>query len=293
MPPQTRRALLRTAASVAVAGVCPVVPTRAAGTDVAASLAALETASGGRLGVAALDTASGAVAGCRIDERFAFCSTFKVLAAAAILKRSMAEPGLLEHRIVYSAADLVPYSPVTRGRAGDGMTVADICAAALQMSDNTAANLMLRLLGGPAAVTSFARAIGDDMFRLDREETALNAAVPGDPRDTSTPRAMMADLQGLTLGHLLGAAERDKLVAWMRGATTGANRIRAGVPAGWTVADKTGTGDYGSTNDIAVIWPPGRPPIVLAIYFTQADKDATPREDVVAQASRIVVAGLG
>ncbi len=255
-------------------------------------LAALEAASGGRIGVAALDTATGATVSHRADERFPVCSTFKLLAASAILTRSASDTGLLERRIGYTRRDLAKYSPITTRHAGDGMTVAAICAAALQYSDNTAANLMLRLLGGPGAVTAFARSIGDERFRLDRWETALNDAVPGDPRDTSTPAAMMTDLRRAALGDLLGAPERNQLVAWMRGCATGGKRIRAAVPAGWLVADKTGSGDYGTANDIAVVWPPGKAPIVLAVYFTQEKKDASPRDDVVAAAARAACESL-
>jgi beta-lactamase class A len=147
---------------------------------------------------------------------------------------------------------------------------------------------LLWLLGGPHTVTAFARSIGDDTFRLDRWETALNTAIPADARDTTTPAAMMRDLQRLALGDALGIPQREQLVAWMHGNTTGAKRIRAGLPAGWSIADKTGTGDYGTSNDIALAWPPGKPPIVLAVFFTQRGKNATPRDDVVAAAAKIV-----
>ncbi|MBC7780346.1 MAG: class A beta-lactamase [Proteobacteria bacterium] len=289
--PPDRRALLRFVASVPFLGASTWVPGCAIAASAAAGhLAALELSSGGRLGVAALNTSNGAQVNHRSDERFAFCSTFKVIAAAAILKRSATESGLMQRRLVYRHDELVAYSPITEKHAGEGLTVSELCAAALQYSDNTAANLMIRLLGGPAAVTSFARSIGDGAFRLDRWETALNEALPGDPRDTSTPAAMMGSLQRLALGDALEVPERTQLVAWMRGSTTGAKRIRAGVPAGWSVADKTGTGDYGTTNDIGLVWPPGKLPIVLAIYFTQREKAALPRDDVVATAARIVMA---
>ena len=240
-----------------------------------------------------MNTGSGATVGHRADERFPVCSTFKLLAVSAILTRSAAEPGLLEQRIQYSERDLVTYSPVTSQHIADGMTLAAICAAALQYSDNTAANLMIRLLGGPGAVTGFARSVGDGQFRLNRWETELNGAVPGDPRDTSTPVAMMTDLRRAALGDMLGAPERERLVAWMRGCVTGGKRVRAVVPAGWIVADKTGSGDYGTTNDIAVVWPPGEAPIVLAVYFTQDRKDASMRDEVVAAAAKAALAAVG
>lgn len=289
-----RRTLLLAAASVPFTSACTSLAGRAGGSAAAQDrLAALESAAGGRLGVAALNTASGARISHRASERFALCSTFKVLAASAILQRSAAESGLLQRRIAYTKDELVAYSPVTGKHAGEGMTVSELCAAALQYSDNTAANLLMKILGGPAAVTAFARSIGDDAFRLDRWETELNTAIPGDPRDTSTPAAMSRSLQRLALGDALGAAERGRLVAWMRGNTTGATRIRAGVPADWQVADKTGSGDYGAANDIAVAWPPGKPPVVMAIYFTQGDKDAAYRNDVLATAARIVAETIG
>ena len=266
---------------------------RAAAAETHDRLADLEkTVAGGRLGVAALNTATGAVLRHRADERFAFCSTFKILAASAVLRRSVTERGLLERRLAYTERDLIANSPITRQHAGEGMTVAALCAAALQYSDNTADNLILGLLGGPPAVTAFARSIGDRAFRLDRWETALNDAVPGDPRDTTTPAAMMQDVQRLALGPALAPPQRDQLVAWLRGNTTGAKRIRAGVPADWLVADKTGTGDYGTSNDLGVVWPPGRRPLVLVVYFTQGEKNAAPRDDVIAAATKITIDAL-
>lgn len=290
-PSHTRRTLLLGATSATAASAC--LGSRRASVEAPDRLAELETAIGGRIGVAGLNTGTGAMVSHRANERFPFCSTFKLLAVSAILARSATDRGLLDQQIGYTEHDLAKYSPITSQHAGEGMTVAAICAAALQYSDNTAANLMIRLLGGPDAVTSFARSIGDEMFRLDRWETALNEATPGDPRDTITPAAMMTDLRRATLGDLFGAPERDQLVAWMRGCTTGLKRIRAAVPAGWLVADKTGSGDYGTANDIAVIWPPGKAPIVLAVYSTQGSKDAPVRDDIVATAAKIAFDVLG
>ncbi len=202
------------------------------------------------------------------------CSTFKVILAGAILQRSTATPGLLDQHVRYTRQDLVANSPITEKHVADGMTVAQLCAAAIQYSDNGAANLLMRRIGGPAAVTEFARSIGDRTFRLDRWETELNTAIPGDPRDTSTPAAMAASLQALALDSALPAAERSQLQAWLRGNSTGAARIQAGMPAGWQIGDKTGSGDYGTSNDIAVLWPPTGAPVVVAIYFTQPAPDA-------------------
>jgi beta-lactamase class A len=249
-------------------------------------LVQLEAASGGRLGVAALNTADGRRLLHRADERFPFCSTFKMMLGAAVLA---SEPSLLEKRLRYDKGELVAHSPITEKHVDDGMTVAQLCAATIQTSDNTAANLLIRELGGPEAVTAYARSIGDRQFRLDRWETALNSAIPGDPRDTTTPSAMMASLHALTLGEALPPAKRQILIDWLIGNTTGATRIRAGVPATWRVGDKTGAGDYGTVNDIAILWPPGKPPIVLAVYLTQPGKDDKIRPEILGRAAKIVI----
>ncbi|MGS0743292.1 class A beta-lactamase [Glaciimonas sp. GG7] len=259
------------------------------GNAASAQFAALESQSGGRLGVTAINTSNGAQLHHRGDERFPLCSTFKVLAASAILARSMHEDALLQQRIMYQHSDLVTYSPITEKHVATGMTIAELCAAGLQYSDNTAANLLMKILGGPSAVTAFARSIGDNAFRIDRWETELNSAIPGDPRDTSTPMAMAHSLQKLALGDTLAAPQREQLQRWMRGNTTGAARIRAGVPADWQVGDKTGSGDYGTSNDVGVLWPPAKAPIILALYFTQREKEAKSQNEVLAAATRIVV----
>ncbi|WP_321806980.1 PEN family class A beta-lactamase, Bcc-type [Burkholderia sp. BCC1993] len=289
---QRRTLLLAAATAPLVLTVSACASPPAAGQDVssATSFAALERAAGGRLGVCAIDTAGGRRAQHRADERFPFCSTFKAMLSAAVLAQSVERPGLLQQRVTVAQSDLVNYSPVSGKHVGTGMTVAELCEAAIQYSDNSAANLAMKLIGGPAAVTAFARSIGDDTFRLDRWETELNTALPGDPRDTTTPAAMAASLRVLTLGDALPPAQRAQLVAWLRGNKVGDKRIRAGVPAGWQVADKTGTGDYGTTNDAGVIWPPSRAPIVLAVYYTQTRADAQAKDDVIAAAARIAVA---
>lgn len=255
-------------------------------------LRSLETTSGCRIGVAALHTGTGAQVAYRAQERFAFCSTFKVLSVSAILQRSAGEADLLQRPIAIAPADLVAYSPITAKHVGATLPMATLCIAALQYSDNTAANLIIRALGGPAAVTRFARSIGDTVFRLDRWETALNDAVPGDPRDTTTPGAMLRDLYRLALGDALGKPQQAMLINWMRGNAVGGNRIRAALP-GWQVADKTGSGDYGTTNDVGLAWQRGAPPVVLVVYVTQSTRKAPWRDDVVAAAARIAVAALG
>jgi beta-lactamase class A len=251
-----------------------------------ALLARLEKDSGGRLGVAALNTADGRLVLHRADERFPLCSTFKMMLAAAMLSR---DPALMKKRIQYDKADLVAHSPVTGRHVSEGMTVSELCEATLQYSDNAAANLLMKQIGGPAAVTAFARSIGDHEFRLERWETELNSAIPGDARDTTTPLAMARSLHKLVLGESLPAAQRRQLKDWMIGNTTGALRIRAGVPSGWTVADKTGAGDYGTVNDIGIIWPPSRPPVVLSVYLTQPNKDDKARGDIHGEVAKVVI----
>ena len=278
-----RRSLILAAMAAPLAGCALAAPRD----DVfAREMTRLEKESGGRLGVAAFDTGRQIQLSWRGNERFPMCSTFKVLATSSILAR---EPALLAKRISYTKADLVPHAPVTEKHLADGLTNAELCAAVLQVSDNPAANLLMKQVGGPAGVTAFARSLGDEVFRLDRWETELNSAIPGDPRDTTTPVAMMRTLQKLALGDALTPAARKLLVEWMLTSTTGAARIRAGVPSDWKVADKTGSGSNGTTNTIAVMYPPGKAPIVIVVYFTQSEKQ---RDDVVAAAARAVVVAL-
>lgn len=267
-------------------GLLPGAQSAHAGAD--ARFAALEASLDGRLGVSALDTGSGKRLTWRAAEHFPMCSTFKAILAGAILERSVRDDGLLARRIRYTAADLVTYSPITGKHVGAGMPVGELCAAAVRYSDNTAANLLLTILGGPAGLNAHARQAGDDTFRLDRWETDLNSAIPDDPRDTTTPKAMTNHLFRLALGTLLPDAQRLKLQDWLRGNTTGDTRIRAGVPVDWVVGDKTGTGPYGTANDTAVLWPPQRKPIVLTIFTTRREKDAEARNDILASASRVV-----
>jgi beta-lactamase class A len=291
---RNRRKLLLAAVSMPIAAVWTSWASRGdAAVAAQAELSKLEQTLAGRLGVFALNTANGKQLNYRGDEYFPMCSTFKVLLASAILKRSTQIDGLIQQRIKYQQSDLVIYSPITERYVKEGMTVSALCVAAIQYSDNTASNLLMKILGGPGAVTTFARSIGDRQFRLDRWETALNSAIPGDRRDTTTPNAMASSLQRLAFGDALEPRLQLQLRVWLQGNTTGAARIRAGVPADWQVGDKTGTGDYGTANDVALIWPPRRSPIVVAIYTTQGEKDAKARNDVIASATRIVVDWLG
>lgn len=291
---RNRRKLLLAAVSVPIVTVWTSWAIKGdAAVSAQAKLVKLERTFAGRLGVYALNTADGTQLSYRADEYFPMCSTFKVLLASAILKRSTQIEGLMQQRIKYQQSNLVTYSPITKQHLEDGMTVAALCAAAIQYSDNTASNLLMKLLGGPEVVTTFARLIGDHQFQLDRWETALNSSIPGDRRDTSTPRAMGLSLQRLALGDALEPHLQLQLRVWLQGNTTGAARIRAGVPADWQVGDKTGTGDYGTANDLALLWSPRRAPVIVAIYTTQGEKDAKARNDVIALAAQIVVDGLG
>lgn len=249
----------------------------------------LERSADRTLGLWALDTGTGKRLAYRAEERFALCSTFKVVLAGAILHQAQGDPGLLQRRLVYGRDKLVVYSPVTQKHVGAGMTVAELCAAAVQYSDNTAGNLLLEQVGGPAGLTAFARRLGDPVLRLDRYEPELNSALPGDPRDTSSPLAMGATLERLLLTDGLPIAAQQQLQAWLKGNTTGATRIRAGLPEGWTVGDKTGSGDYGVANDVGIVWPPGRAPWILAVYSRGREKAAPANSELIAAATRVVV----
>jgi beta-lactamase class A len=265
---------------------------RALPDTLAAEFARIETASGGRLGVAVLDTGSGAGAGHRPDERFAMCSTFKLLAAAGVLARVDAGQEQLDRRIRYDATQLVVYSPVTEKRVSTGMTLAELCDAAITLSDNTAGNLLLETLGGPQGFTGFVRTLGDAMTRLDRIEPELNEAAPGDPRDTTTSAAMTSNLRTLLLDDALSRRSRERLRQWMIGNRTGDTALRAGVPAGWSVGDKTGSGDRNTRNDVGMIWPPGRAPLVVSVYLTQARVPAEQRNGAIAAVAKAVVQSI-
>lgn len=254
-------------------------------------LAELEGRVKGRLGVMVMGNAGGTMGhrvGYRDNERFPMCSTFKVVLVGAILNRSLQDSTLLARRVKFNNARFVPYSPVTEKALVEGMTILQLCEAAIKVGDNTATNVLIQELGGPQAVTAYARQIGDVAFRLDRMETELNSAEPGDERDTTTPESMAMTLQKLVLGEFLPPLQRRMLVDWMQESETGRERIRAGMPKHWYIGDKTGSGAYGTTNDIAVIWPENAPPIVLTVYYTQEAKEAEPRSDVIAIVADLV-----
>jgi beta-lactamase class A len=254
--------------------------------------ARIEAESGGRLGVAVLDRRDGSRAGHRADERFAMCSTFKLLAGAAVLARVDAGKEQLERRIRYEAKHLVTYSPVTEKNVATGMTLAELCDAAITLSDNTAGNLLLSSLSGPDRLTAFVRTLGDSVTRLDRIETALNEAARGDPRDTTTPNAMTANIRALVLGDALSAKSREQLRQWLVGNKTGDKTLRAGVPVGWVVGDKTGAGENGTRNDVGVLWPPGRAPVVVSVYLTEAKVPFEQRNVAIAAVAKAVAQSL-
>ena len=258
-----------------------------------ARLAALEARTGGRLGVHAIATAGQKTLGHRADERFPMCSTFKFLLTAAVLARVDTGEEHLERTVAYGKRDLLAYAPITTAHVEQGhMTVAALCAAAVSYSDNTAANLLLATIGGPAGVTRFARTIGDGVTRLDRTEPALNTAIPGDPRDTTMPASATGDLERVLLGNALSHASRVRLEGWMTACRTGVDCIRAGVPAGWRVGDKTGSGDNNTRNDIAILRPPSGGPILVAAYLTGARVSAPDRDAALAEVGRIVISAL-
>ena len=249
----------------------------------------LEQKSGGRLGISAIDTGTGQLIEYRARERFLFCSTFKVMGVAAVLKKSMKDNLLLNRTIHYTKKDLVEYSPVTEQHVHDGMSVVELSKATITMSDNTAINLLMHILGGPKSISDFARTIGDHQFNLTSWEPDLNSAIPGEKRDTTTPKAMRESLKKLLLGSVLNAKQQKLLRDWLVHNTTGDHRIRSGVPNYWIVAEKTGTGSYGTTNDIGIVYPLHCKPIDLVIYFTQKEKNATANESVIASATKILI----
>ncbi|MCF2532425.1 class A beta-lactamase [Yinghuangia sp. KLBMP8922] len=251
----------------------------------------MEKKFGARLGVYALATGTGAALAHRADERFAFCSTFKALATAAVLARK--PPADLDRLVAYTRDDLMKSSRITSRHVATGMTIRQLCDAAVRFSDGTAGNLLLREIGGPAGLTAYTRSLGDTVTRMDRIEPALTEAAPGDPRDTTSPRALGTDFHRIVLGDALDPEQRALLRDLLERSETGARRIRAGVPRDWKVADKTGTGDYGTLDDIAIAWPPGAEPVVIALMSSKAAKDAAYDEGLLAEAAAHVAARLG
>ncbi|MCX5532835.1 class A beta-lactamase [Streptomyces sp. NBC_00006] len=307
--PTTRRAILTTASALGVTALAGSATAQAAtgtaraatGTSHAESadgrFTALERRHGARLGVFAHDIRTGRTVRHRADERFPMCSTFKTIAVAAVLRDLDKDGKFLARRIHYTQADIdrADGAPET-GKAenlANGMTVSELCGAAISYSDNTAANLLMEHLGGPTAVTRFCRSTGDRTTRLDRWEPELNSAEPGRVTDTTTPRAIGTTYAHLVLGGALAPADRDRLTRWLLANTTSAERFRKALPADWVLGDKTGTGSYGTANDVGIAWTPDGAPVVLSVLSTKPDKDAEGDSPLVARAAELIVESLG
>jgi beta-lactamase class A len=255
----------------------------------ASAFAREERAGGGRLGACAIDLRNGWRIGRRQHERFPLASTFKLPLVTAVLARVDSGAERLDRKLAFRASEILAYSPAeARFPHGGSLTVAELCAAAIERSDNTAANLLLRTVGGPSGLTSYLRGLGDAVTRLDRDEPALNTTAPGDPRDTTTPLAMANLLARLVRDPILSSASKARLFGWMRGTRTGLTRIRAGVPPGWTVGDKTGTTNTAG-NDVAILWPRSGAPLVLAVYFAEVESADDVRDAAIASVAREVI----
>ncbi|MFJ7586641.1 class A beta-lactamase [Streptomyces sp. NPDC097617] len=292
----SRRALLTVGAGAALAATLPAGAARAASRhgegDVVARLRGLEREYGARLGVYARDTATGRTVVHRADELFPMCSLFKTVAAAAVLRDLDHDGAHLAQRIHYTLQDVTDagggsITEKPENIAG-GLTVAELCSAAIAQSDNAAGNLLLRELGGPTAITRFCRSLGDRTTRLDRWEPALNSAEPSRVTDTTSPRAIGRTYARLALGDALDSGDREQLKRWLLSNTTSNDRLRAGLPKDWAVADKTGAGSYGTNNNVGVAWPPGRPPVVLSILSTLPEATAARDNTLIARAAKLL-----
>ncbi|MEK4578619.1 class A beta-lactamase Bla1 [Bacillus sp. FSL R12-0074] len=243
-----------------------------------------------RLGVYAIDTGTNRTIAYRPNERFAFASTYKALAAGVLLQQNSTEK--LNEVITYTKDDLVEYSPITEKHVDTGMKLGEIAEAAVRSSDNTAGNILFNKIGGPKGYEKALRQMGDRVTMADRFETELNEAIPGDIRDTSTAKAIATNLKDFTVGNALPADKRKILTEWMKGNATGDKLIRAGVPTDWVVGDKSGAGSYGTRNDIAIVWPPNRAPIIIAILSSKDEKEATYDNKLIADAAEVVINAL-
>ncbi|MFD4866663.1 class A beta-lactamase [Streptomyces sp. NPDC058412] len=300
---QTRRAVLTLGAGAALTAALPAGVAHAASHggdggegEVVRQLRALEREYGARLGAYARDTATGRTVLYRADELFPMCSVFKTMAAAAVMRDLDRDGAFLARRIHYTADDVTAAGggSVTERpeNIAGGLTVAELCSAAISQSDNAAGNLLLRALGGPTAVTDFCRSVGDRTTRLDRWEPALNSAEPSRVTDTTSPRAIGRTYGRLVLGDALTPRHRELLTRWLRATTTSGDRFRAGLPVDWVIGDKTGSGSYGTSNDVGVAWPPGRPPVVLAVLTTRPEASAPRADALVAKAAKALAAAL-
>jgi beta-lactamase class A len=258
------------------------------------SVAEMEASVGGRVGVFAIDTGTGRQLAHRADELFAMCSTFKWVLAAAILADVDRAQLSLDDRVSFAPSDLLEHAPVARAHVDDGsLTVEALARAAVTVSDNTAANLLLAKVGGPAGLTRFVRLMGDPVTRLDRPEPTLNSNESGDPRDTTSPRAMVGLMRRVLSGDTLSNTSREHLLSWLRDCETGKQRLRAGFPRNWVVGDKTGTGARGATNDVAIAMPPGRAPIFVAAYMSEGAVGSTALQEAHWEVGQLVARELG
>ncbi len=254
-----------------------------------AQMKRIEAGVGGRLGVAILDTGSGYWFAWRGAERFPMCSTFKFLLAAAVLRRVEQGKERLDRPVAIAKSDFVPNSPAVEKRFGGTLTVAELCEATVTLSDNAAANLLLLSVGGLAGFNAFLRSLGDAATRLDRNEPMMSEAIPGDPRDTTTPEAMLQSMRAVLTGKALAPASREQVTQWLIANKTGDTRIRAGLPADWRVGDKTGASENGVTNDVAILWPPARKPVLVTAYLAESKAAQAARHGALADVARAVV----
>ncbi|NUZ08291.1 class A beta-lactamase [Piscinibacter koreensis] len=260
---------------------------------VASELEAYERTTGGRVGMHAENLASGATLAWRADQRFLMCSTFKASLAALVLQRVDAKRMTLEQTIRYGAADLHEHAPLARENLAKGaLSIAELCRGAVELSDNTCANLLLARVGGPPALTAFWRAIGDTVSRLDDGEPLLNRTPPGRPENTTTPAAMATTLRRMVLGDVLAPPSRERLTQWMLNCRTGANRLRAGLPPGWPIANRTGSNGKDASGDIAVIWPASGGPLVVSVYTRAGAPTAAQLEALYTGVARLVASQL-
>ncbi|RQO61981.1 class A beta-lactamase [Paucibacter sp. KBW04] len=284
-----RRALLITGLGLA-AGL------HAAEPELLARIEALQKRSGGRIGLFALNSGSRAQIAFNADQRFAFCSSFKLLLAAAVLARVDAGQLSLDKPIRFGSNDIVAHAPITSARLVNGrgvMSVGELCEAIVTVSDNPAANLLFPLVGGPPGLTRFLRELGDQHTRSDRIELALNTNLVGDERDTTTPAAFVASMEALLLGNRLSEEAVHLLLGWMVGSTTGLQRLRAGLPEGWRAGDKTGSGANGAVNDVAIFWKPEQAPLLMAVFMTGSEQSVDELNAIHAELAGLVVKALG
>ena len=286
-----RREFLAGACTLALLPDVALAHQRAAGQS---TIASLEREVGGRIGLAVLHTGTGRPLAYRADERFAMCSTFKLMLAAAILSRGDVGSLDLEQPVHYTREQLLPNSPVTAAHVAEGaLPLGMLTQAVVEVSDNTAANCLLSMIGGPQGYTRFLRGLGDTLTHLDRTEVALNSNLPGDPRDTTTPAAMLADMHKVLLGSALADASRARLLSWMKNCRTGSARLRARLPAGWQSGDKTGNGERGAANDLAIFWPPAGAPVLIACYLSGSDRPTDDLNAVHARIGALVAEAVG